>query len=446
MSLINRQAVHGLRRHLSGAAYLIIQPLLLNAISLPVTAYIIRSLGAKGYGAWTTATTLAATVAFLTNLGLRMHFVRRVAQDHEVASEALSEQLGIRVLLATTAAVICVAACALLHYPGVVLGCALVSAFSLILSTIQTAFADLLQAMSRLKAMATINLIAGLLLTGASAVVARCGGGPVDIALSYVIGPMVGVLLGAWYVRSRICPFTVRWNLSRFGQILWQSRVLGLQLFAGAVGNQAEALLVPKIAGLAPNGYFNSGTLLPTRLSVVSDGLSTAFYPVMARNYKLGPSHLIRSCLMYLGASVGMCIPVALLVLAVAGPLSHLLFRHNAEICRQVMEITIWVLPINAIAAVMGYTLNACYREKTELKAGLTSSICGVIIAVLLTAKFGLLGACWSLVCRNTVSVLVRIPPFANLMLSLRTLRPEDRAVPIEAEPVSAASTVESPV
>ncbi|HEX5323826.1 MAG TPA: hypothetical protein VFW40_08580, partial [Capsulimonadaceae bacterium] len=64
MSSSIKQAVQGLRKHLSGAAYLIIQPLILNAISLPVLPYIIRSLGATGYGEWYTASTLIATITF----------------------------------------------------------------------------------------------------------------------------------------------------------------------------------------------------------------------------------------------------------------------------------------------------------------------------------------------------------------------------------------------
>lgn len=412
MSLINRQAVHGLRRHLSGAAYLIIQPLLLNAISLPVTAYIIRSLGAKGYGEWVTATTLAATVSFLTNLGLRMHFVRRVAQDHEVASEAISEQLGIRVLLAGTAAAICIAACACLRYPSVVLACTVVSALSLILSVVQTAFADLMQAVGKLKAMATVNLISGLLLTGASIVVARFGWGPLALALSYVVGPATGMLMGGWYVRNRICPFGIRWNLPRFGQILWQSRVLGSQLFAAAIGNQAEALLVPKLAGLATNGIFTAGMILPTRLGIVPDGLNTAFYPVLSRNHRESQGGFVRTALLYLIASAGACILIALAISVLANPISSLLFPHQATVCRRVMQITCWTLPCIAVASCIGYTLNACGRERTECVCSVTGNMIGVVISVVCVARFGLIGACCSIVLRNLLSMLIRIPAF----------------------------------
>src|SRR5918993_4486065 len=65
-----------MRRTFYSAAIYSAQPVFLSALMLPVTAYVIRSLGPTQYGQWATATTLAAAVAFLTNPGLRGTFVR----------------------------------------------------------------------------------------------------------------------------------------------------------------------------------------------------------------------------------------------------------------------------------------------------------------------------------------------------------------------------------
>src|SRR3954470_5984995 len=88
------------RKTLLGAACLSLQPLALNALSVPVMAYIIRQLGPIGYGQWAVATSLLAVSAILTNLGLRGAFVRAVAAEPESAPAALAEQLGLRLLLA----------------------------------------------------------------------------------------------------------------------------------------------------------------------------------------------------------------------------------------------------------------------------------------------------------------------------------------------------------
>jgi O-antigen/teichoic acid export membrane protein len=150
-----------MRRAFLGAACISLQPVILSAIMLPVTAYVIRGLGPTGYGQWAMATTLVAVVTFVTNLGLRGAFVRAVARAPESAAVALADQLGVRVILAVLAAGLAVAACALLGYSRTVVLCTALSAGALLVTTLSTTAADLLQALQRLPTVAVVNLVAG---------------------------------------------------------------------------------------------------------------------------------------------------------------------------------------------------------------------------------------------------------------------------------------------
>src|SRR5689334_1518208 len=53
-----------------GGACMSLQPLLLSAVALPATAYVIRTLGPTQYGQWAMAVTLVYVTMFLSNLGL----------------------------------------------------------------------------------------------------------------------------------------------------------------------------------------------------------------------------------------------------------------------------------------------------------------------------------------------------------------------------------------
>src|SRR5688500_2100456 len=98
-----------LQRNLKGAACRAFQPLLLNALGVPATAYIIRRLGAHEYGEWSVATTLVATAAVFSSLGLRGPFVRAVARDDACVPSAFADQLGTRMVMAILAGVTAVA-------------------------------------------------------------------------------------------------------------------------------------------------------------------------------------------------------------------------------------------------------------------------------------------------------------------------------------------------
>src|SRR4051794_33830949 len=109
-SLKQDKALH---RSVFGAGYRSIQPILLNILSVPATAFIIRKLGPTDYGYWTTATSLVATTGVLTSLGLRGTFVRSVSQDPACAPSAVAEQIGTRTLLTLMAIAVTLIACVL---------------------------------------------------------------------------------------------------------------------------------------------------------------------------------------------------------------------------------------------------------------------------------------------------------------------------------------------
>jgi PST family polysaccharide transporter len=408
-----------------GTLCLIIQPLLLNVIGIPATGYIIHQLGATGYGQWATATTLIATVTFLTNLGLRMYFIRSIAQDPASAQSGLAEQLGLRVLLGVLATAVAVGIAWLLHYPPVVIQCTIIAALGLILTCAASATTDLLQATQNLTDLAGVNLIAGLVLTAASVAVIAAKGGPAELSLAYLVGPLITLALSVRLVQRRCCKVGIHWNLRRSGSLLWQSRLMASQLGVSTVAAQAEALLIPKLVGINAYGFFSAGWLLPSRLGIIPDAVVTTFYPIFAQKQAEGPraaaQEVARAALLVLGlcgaAAVGICV--------IAGPVAHILFPAQAALCRQVMQISVWWLPLQGLAGVMGYALNAAGRERDETRLSIISNVASIAVSAALILTFGLPGAAWATVCRGGMAVLIRLP------CVLRTFPPVLTQVPL---------------
>ena len=399
-----------------GASYLVAQPLLLNALSIPATAYIIKSLGPFGYGQWAVALSLLAGTGVLANLGVRAAFVRSVSRDPDTAPTAFAEQLGLRMAMGAGAGAVALALCAALRYPPAVLQCTLLLAIGGIFGAVAAVVADVLTAIQRLASMALINFIAGLSLTVASVLAIWLGAGPVGLALSYLIGPVLTALLSLLLVQRQLFPVRISWNLRRSWSLLVSSRVLSLQLFIGAIEAQAGNLLVPKLVGIESYGYFAAGTLLPNRLLVVPDGLSTAFFPVLARAHGQGHaafrSAVKRFFLLAGLAGLATAIPVFLL----AGPIARLLFPRQPDICRTMNQLKIWMVPLVSLTSAAGYSLNAAFREAAEAKAASMAILVSLTMTVGLIVTFGLAGAGAALLTKAALNLIVRIPPlFATL-------------------------------
>ncbi len=426
-------AVQAARRSLIGASFLIGQSLMLNALSLPVTGYIIATLGAHDYGQWAVALTLVTTGSILTNLGLRSFFVRGVAQRPERAPELFAEQLALRMTLGVLAGCLSLVVCFVLRYPTAVWQCTALLACGAILTAAAAVVSDLLAATERLPALATINMIAGLVLTAASALAMWLDLGLLGLAGAYLLGPILSGTLSVLHVHRRLFPVRILWSPRRFWRLLKEARVLGLQLFVMNLGNHAENLLVPKMVGISAYGFFAAGTLLPRRLEIVPDSLNTAFYPTLAQGYQHSAARAVarvRRLGLFMFAA---CVPAAVVMFLLADPIARLLFPDNADVCRTVIQITVWWVPLIGFAYGMGYALNAAGRENDEAAIAITSTLISLALSVVLITQLGLIGACLALVAKGAIGVLMRVPAF------MRTLRTSPSAATLPAPGVEAA-------
>ncbi len=414
-----------------GAACLSIQPLLLNAISVPVLGYIIHRLGADGYAQWMVAASLLSVCAVLANLGLRAAFVRAVAADQASAARALSEQLGVRLPLSLLVGALVIGLCLLLGYPPAVVWCAAAGAIGLILTTVATTLGDLLQSFNRVATLAAVNLVAGLTLTGLSLVVAWRGGGPVAMATGYLVGPAVSVATLVVIVRRHICPVAVRWDARCAARLLAGSRYFAAQqlLFAGSA--QAEALILPQLIGLSQFGSFSSGAMPANRLIVLPDSLCAAAYPAMVKACAGGAPFGAGLVRRYLAVGLLGGVLVAMGGMLAADPIGRVLLPGQSELFVFAVRVTIWSVPLTALELVMGYALNAAGKDAVQARLAMPAAALSLAGSVALVLGLGVPGACWSMLFRPALRAMFLAP------ITVRTFRrARSTDVPVAAMPV----------
>ncbi len=400
---------------LVGGVSLSIAPLLLNVISLPALAYLIRQLGPTAYGQWTTATVLVASFAMLASLGLRGAFIRDLASGKVDLTQALADQLGTRLLLSALAAVLgTVVACAI-GYPPIVLACVAICAAAMIIGALASTLVDALQAMHQSVSIAAISFIAGLTLTLTSVGVVFAGGGPIGVALAYCVGPLTLLVL-AWLKARRLCDIRIHSSIRTTKSVLTRSGGFAKQQLLNAAPLHAESLLLPTLLGFTHFGFFNAGALLSTRLTIIPDGVCTAAYPMISRKFAADRKQGVR-----LAWQVGLimtvgCILIALVAAIFSGPFSRILFPSQPQLCQFVLLVTIWALPLSAIDSTLGYALNAAGADGAQARASLPAAICNVLLFVLLLTQLGIVGACIALPLRS----LVRIVMLSVCCLQLR--------------------------
>jgi O-antigen/teichoic acid export membrane protein len=392
--------------------YLTAQPILLNIVGLFAIAYIIRALGNQSYGEWTTATSLVLTFGVLTHLGMRPIFVRALAHDRSSAPHRLDEQLGLRGLLGAAAALLSVVACLVFGHSTTVLLCVLIAGGTLVITALNEALADVLDAFERYTAFATILLLGGLLLTALSVVVCALGGGPVALALSYVSGPAFNLVAMAILIRRQLFRFRPRLHWSRFRHLLREARLPARNVVLGSLQDRAESLLLPRIVGYGSFGFFSAGIIPATRLDAIPSGMTSFFYPKIVRAYRSGVQAALMPVGHFLTLLLILSLGAALGATFLAPWVGAILFRENAGPCTMVLRITMWSVPLVALNWGASCALQASGRFDENARAGIRAVYVNLAVTVVLVLGFGLVGAAVSVVSKAVVSLALLAPPF----------------------------------
>lgn len=424
-----------MRKLYVGAALTSLQPLVLSALMLPATAYVIRGLGPEAYGQWMTASALVAFTMFATNLGLRVTFVRAVARNPEQAAEIFAHQMGARFCLAIIAAAVAMLSCLAMGYSHVVVVCTAFTALGLVITTLSGTAGDLLQGFQRLDVVAAANMAAGLTLQGLSVAAVILNWGPIGVSIAYMIGPVVSLVFLLRVVARQHFKVGITFDFKRMGGLFWEARYLAGQSLVHSASTNAEALMLPKLVSETGLGMFGSGTLLSTRLGAIPDGLASALYPaVVEADTKNGPRAVVRLVGRFLALGLVVCFGIAIGVTVLAGPFAQILVPAQADIVAPIMRITIWLLPVMLVLWVLGAALNGLNGDAEQAKAAVIAAVVNLTMTTLLVWKFGLMGACWSMLLRYIVWLVIFIPcswgKFRPVLHAAAQARAAAKAVP----------------
>ena len=395
-----------------GGMFLASQLLALNVLGLFSTAYIISHLGALRYGQWATAAALTALHVLLTTVALRPVFIRNIARRPEDARELLAEQLALRLALGALGAASAITIALALRYPPVVIACVAVGSVWIMLSVISATLGDLLQALEHFTSYSVTSIISGLTVTAASVAVVHQGYGPVGLSLAYLTAPAVNALV-YWRIASRHVQVGVRWDFQRAKALLRESRFVAFSQIAAAARDRAEQLLVPSLAGLEAFGILSAGAMVADRLGNVPDAICTAFYPRISRAAQGNVDGLVeRNVTTMLTIGLAVSVPLAIVGTYLATSIAQILLPASSDLCRTVIQVSVWAVPLLAISFGMSFSLQAAGHHEEVAKLGLRATGISVIVSVVLIAAFGITGASWTLLARPAIVAIALSPLF----------------------------------
>lgn len=405
------QAVGG-RSLAVSTAFMVSQPMVLSALSLFATAYIIRVLGPTEYGSWAAAAGLTTVNSIFANLGLRPLFVRALVSRPSESRILLSEQLGVRLVLGGLAASLSVLCTIVLRYSPTVVLCTAVFGIALVCTTMWTVFGDFLQARERFDAYAIVHFFAGLVLTALSMYVVWMGGGAVALAVAYVSGPLLtaSAFAAVLYCNDDLVAPALSWK--SFRRLISESRSIAASQLVSMLRDRGEQLVLPKVVGMNMFGVY-AGSLMPAdRLNMIPDAIATVLYPRMSLSRERGgqASDVTR---VVVWTSLTASAAAAVLYLAAPAIVTILMPTHVAAALR-VLRILCFGVPGAGLATALGYALQAGGQERLAARLNIGVSVTSIAATVWCVLTMGITGAAIAWVGRQYLLAIALTPAFVR--------------------------------
>lgn len=363
------------------SGWLVLQPLILNAVSIFAMGYITRTLGTADYGRFTLAFALVAMFLPFTNMGLRSVTVRDIAADRATTRSHIAKMLTTRGVLAALAVAGMMVATWALGYDRLTIQLALIASLTLVAQALSSTLQDGFQAHERMSLVAYSQFVGGGLLTILSCLVLFMGFGVVALTATYLVGSLV-TLLTAIVLMRPISKLGVELDVKYALQKLVQAAPFFLPNIIAAVGGKIGTVLLSKFATDTAVGYFGAASSLTDRLSVIADGICTAIYPTLTVLYATSKDDAAKLFTRFFEYLVILALPIGVGTSLLAKPIISLICGSDFAGAGPVLIVSVWGLAATFVTSIQFWSLGAMHHERVGARAAIISTVVCVLCNV----------------------------------------------------------------
>ena len=385
------------RRVARNAGILLARQLFVTAVGVVVTAMVARHLGKTDFGRFEYAFTLVLAFSALGDCGLRAVTVRTVAQEGHPLTSYLGLMLSLRLVLACAVWPLAIIAAYYLADSRTLVILVAIAALTLPVNAVGTTLRDVLQGLERFDVEAAASVAVRMAtLVGAMAVIAL-DHGVLAIASVYAGGTLFGLLIPVIAMRRAGYELRFRWSMPEAFRELRLALPFAANALVGLLLWEINPLLIEALSSMAMVGIFAAGARLLMPLHMISESVSDALTPAVARAWVDGGARSAGDLIgraFYALLVIGL--PIAVGGALCADELVTLVFGADFEEAAEVLFILAVVLPLELISVPANDVLGAIHQQNRLLWITSGSAAVNVTLSLVLIPRMGAVGCAWA--------------------------------------------------
>jgi O-antigen/teichoic acid export membrane protein len=372
-------------------------------LGIGVTIVLVRGLGPRGYGEWSTLLAVITMVGYLSSLGLEEVAVRYAAMEPERESLWLSAMVSLQLIISIPVTIVAlVTTLAIAHDDATRVAAVLLSltCFLSALGSVRAVF----QLRIRNSWTAGFELVNGLLWAIGVFAIAAAGGGIAAFAAAFLVASAV-VNVAQVVIARRQLPIRLRTG----GRARIELMKIGVPFAVASVlylaYTQVDQVLVFEIAGERAAGLYGAAGKVLDRAMLIPGSVLATMFPMIAAAYKDDVATMRRLIQTAIEVLLVTTLPFVSLVVVIARPLMRLLFGAAFAPAGPALSVLMLVFAISAFSYVAGDLVIVLRLQRQYILYAVAGLIVNVALNVLLLPKYGFIAAAW--ICLVTEGLVI---------------------------------------
>ena len=391
-SSANDASQHEVRRIGRNLSFTFAGKLTLYGLSAAWVIYLAPALGDRDFGLYSIVRAFVALFALVPDMGIGLVVIRDVAGDHTRAGSYLLNSLLAKAALALLAFALLLPLGGLL-YGEVPIALFALAGFGVLAQAVGMVAVQGLQAVEQMGAAAAVELASHLTFIGGGLAAMLLGFGLEGVFWAMVAGGVVALVVGVPVVVARFRPARNDLSLPRTHYLLKEGFPLGLGSALGLIYLQADKLILGRVLGEAPTGWYNAAYVLYfTLIEVINTPVVVGSYPTLARYYRSDPVMLDKLLGKLVYAMVVIGLPLAVGGLFTADRLIDFIYRGAYPESGPVLMLLLWSLVLIFPNTILVQMLIVEGRQDRVLRLRALSAALAVALNLVAVAAWGYVG------------------------------------------------------
>jgi len=376
-----------------------------KALSLLFSLFVVRRLGGKAYGQYTTVLAYVNIFAIVSDLGLAAYGLREIAKDKEKTSSIFSNTVALRLILSFLAVAMATGSAVLSgRSPELVLGIFVYSC-GLFLYAVQGPLDMLLMAKERLDYLAVFSVVNQLVFVSLGTIVLLKGYGVIGLVAASLSGVLAMASRSFVVIRRRLGGIRWQVDLSAWLGLVKAALPFGMIGLALGLSYKIDTVLLQYFQGDAITGWYNAAYNLIFMLVTISHSVNVSLYPSMVCQRATDPGKMARIYGRALKYMFVLPLPIAVGTTVLSDKIVLLLYSEEFSAAILPLRILIWVLPLMFLSELLGNIVVVNDQEHKVARSIGVSTAVNVVLNFLFIPRFGLRAA--SVITVLTEAILV---------------------------------------